>query len=633
MLGFETKQDILLTPLAAVRVSLFGSFQLLAPDGAEIVISNRRARALLAMLCLAPEEPIDRDHLSKILWPGRFEAQARASLRQCLLDLGKLLAVADCDLLSISRSRISLNVKAVTSDLAVFETALAKQQYLEATNLLISIGAQPLLDQMHFGDDFGNWLDSHRRQIELRLQSAVSKALSALERNDDLVDHAQLLNSWSVRYPSADAIDETDGRTSGTVNNGSALKEPASYSVGVIPLESAGAKDENLLADDVSRDLVSMLSRAPHLSVAAFDAGLRSKLEQSSPAEVGRSLNVHYIVSGSLVCRADRLVLRIGLVNVSTNAHILSWRFDEDIDQFYARLDDFMLDLSTPILSEIQIDGASTAHLRGQSNINGFEGVQSIEMLRALYSESRASKIVEHFRDLIEREPANAVARGSLAVQLVQNVVNRWTHTPAATQAEACRLIERALAMAPNDPDVLMAAGIVPAMLVDPQSAIHYLTRSLEINPNNPHALAVLGWQKCMLYRDETGLDMIRAAERRAPHHPRFSVWAAYRAICEVKLGRLDKAAAAHREASERNPNYYSPHLHGAAWLALLKRDEEARKAIDKCLAILPHLTLEDYTAEIEKWEHMLPDWLTREGCVSAMGRVWPKTENSTSSN
>ena len=33
--------------------SLFGRFQLRAADGTEIVISNSRARALLAMLCLA----------------------------------------------------------------------------------------------------------------------------------------------------------------------------------------------------------------------------------------------------------------------------------------------------------------------------------------------------------------------------------------------------------------------------------------------------------------------------------------------------------------------------------------------------------------------------------------------------
>ena len=66
----------------SVCASLFGCFQLWAADGSEIVISNRRARALLAMLCLARDEAIDRDFLSKLLWAGRFEAHAKASLRQ-----------------------------------------------------------------------------------------------------------------------------------------------------------------------------------------------------------------------------------------------------------------------------------------------------------------------------------------------------------------------------------------------------------------------------------------------------------------------------------------------------------------------------------------------------------------------
>ena len=64
-------------------------------DGSEVVISNRRARALLAMLCLAKGEAIDREFLSKLLWAGRFEAHAKASLRQCLLELGKVRVSAN----------------------------------------------------------------------------------------------------------------------------------------------------------------------------------------------------------------------------------------------------------------------------------------------------------------------------------------------------------------------------------------------------------------------------------------------------------------------------------------------------------------------------------------------------------
>jgi len=106
--------------------TLFGRFELRAADGAEIVISNRRARALLAMLCLANNEPIDRDFISKLLWAGRFEAHAKASLRQCLLELGKLLAPCGPGILVATRSSVALRARALPTDLDALEQAFAR---------------------------------------------------------------------------------------------------------------------------------------------------------------------------------------------------------------------------------------------------------------------------------------------------------------------------------------------------------------------------------------------------------------------------------------------------------------------------------------------------------------------------
>ena len=89
-----------------VDASLFGEFKLKTADGTEIPISNRRAKALLAVLSLNGDEAIDREHLSKLLWPGRFESHARASLRQCLLDLGKLLEPLGSNILHVTRNNI-----------------------------------------------------------------------------------------------------------------------------------------------------------------------------------------------------------------------------------------------------------------------------------------------------------------------------------------------------------------------------------------------------------------------------------------------------------------------------------------------------------------------------------------------
>lgn len=138
--------------IGPVQVNLFGPFKLITSDCEEISLSNRRARALLAMLCLAPDELLERDLVSKLLWPGRFQVQARASLCQCLFDLSKILDQHGTNLRDVTRSRVSLNRSAVTSDLCKLENALAAGAYAEAGEQLMLIGSKPLLAQMAFGE-------------------------------------------------------------------------------------------------------------------------------------------------------------------------------------------------------------------------------------------------------------------------------------------------------------------------------------------------------------------------------------------------------------------------------------------------------------------------------------------------
>ena len=157
---------------------LFGRFQLWAADGSEVVISNRRARALLAMLCLVGNEAIDRDFLSKLLWAGRFEAHAKASLRQCLLDLGKLLAPCGNDILIITRSSVALRADAIPTELDRLEQAFARADYAAVIAGLTAIGTKPILDQMDFGDAFNDWVARRSGDAEKRLKDVVESGLA-----------------------------------------------------------------------------------------------------------------------------------------------------------------------------------------------------------------------------------------------------------------------------------------------------------------------------------------------------------------------------------------------------------------------------------------------------------------------
>lgn len=91
----------------AYRTRLLGAFALEDRAGADLTPAGRKDRALLAHLAFRGRA-VDRDRLAGLLWSERGEAQARASLRQCLVQL-KPVAGAEAPLLIVDRQRIALD--------------------------------------------------------------------------------------------------------------------------------------------------------------------------------------------------------------------------------------------------------------------------------------------------------------------------------------------------------------------------------------------------------------------------------------------------------------------------------------------------------------------------------------------
>src|ERR1044071_2387444 len=80
------------TRLQAPRTAtiyLLGSMRVLASDGTSILPHSRKARALLAYLCLSERTRAPRNRLMGLLWGYSSEPQARMSLRHALLELNR----------------------------------------------------------------------------------------------------------------------------------------------------------------------------------------------------------------------------------------------------------------------------------------------------------------------------------------------------------------------------------------------------------------------------------------------------------------------------------------------------------------------------------------------------------------
>lgn len=401
------------------------------------------------------------------------------------------------------------------------------------------------------------------------------------------------------------------------------------YSIALLAIEPVSSPTYAFLADGITRDLTSLLSRIPRLRVAAYNSATAQGVSLLPLAEIGRALDVRYVVSGSLTARGEQLQLRLALMDALTNAQIWSKRIDQPIERFYATETELLLDISTSIFSELQVSEAADVRKRQAHDLSCHELIQSAETLRSLYSRTSAAEIVVLLTRALELEPENAAAHAALATQYAQNVASNWTNTPEETLAEAESHVLRALKLAPRDPEVLMAAGIVATFSGDAELAVRRLRQSQERNPNNPHVLATLGWQTCWLTGDCEGVEMIKTAEARAPHHPRHALWALYRGLSLTRLGRLDEAVDAHRTSIDRNPNYFLTHAHLACTLVMAGRDDEAADTLRSMLLLSPDYTLEDYDRLMRRHRLMFAPPFTLEDSIEALQRIWPSSQTA----
>src|SRR5215470_9221999 len=87
-----------------LNLSVFGKFAL-TRGGEELVLPGLKLRTLLGFLACNSGKPQSRDRLVELLWGGRFEAQARQSLRHALSELRRRIGgalEADRDLVQLA---------------------------------------------------------------------------------------------------------------------------------------------------------------------------------------------------------------------------------------------------------------------------------------------------------------------------------------------------------------------------------------------------------------------------------------------------------------------------------------------------------------------------------------------------
>lgn len=395
------------------------------------------------------------------------------------------------------------------------------------------------------------------------------------------------------------------------------------FSVAVLPVADVSEDGSGrLLADGLTRDLTMLLARTPQFRVAPYSSAARFAVNAPDMAEIGQALHSRYLVSATLARIDDKVGIRVDLSDAAECVLLWAEKYQTAVDSFFEIQEEVVCSITTAIAAKVNVTQPVRTRRSGRFNLCAYERVQAAEALRLNYGRESADRIVVMLNEALAIEPDDPVTRAALAVQLSQNVVSQWAENPAATIAQADELIAQSLAAAPTDPEVRAAAGVVAAMFHRPDEAIAHLEIATARNPNDANGLAVLGWQLCLRHCDAGGIGLIETAEARAPHHPRFGLWATYRATGHLFMLNYADGLDSARQAIERTPGYYQPHL-TCAWAHTGQGEiRSARREIAVARDLESEDILEKYVEEMRKWVVNSPNCKPCERVLDALGRL-----------
>ncbi len=236
-------------------------------------------------------------------------------------------------------------------------------------------------------------------------------------------------------------------------------------SVAVLPFENLGHDPENtFFTDGIQEDILTSLSKLAELkvisqkSVRSFAAGNPRNL-----AEVGRSLNVRYVLEGSVRRSADRVRITAHLTEAATGHQLWSDQYDRELKHVFAIQSGIAKEIATQLEAHLSPTEAATIEARPTHDLAAYElylHAKEIAQQAGLSTNERVERSVSLLEQAIARDPAFVPALCLLARVHVQSYWSNLDHTPERLAA-AQQALEAAERLQPNAGEVHLTRAIL----------------------------------------------------------------------------------------------------------------------------------------------------------------------------
>lgn len=359
--------------------------------------------------------------------------------------------------------------------------------------------------------------------------------------------------------------------------------------IAVMPLTNlSNGSEQDYFADGLTEEMIAEVARYPELKVIALHSVMKFKGMPVSAREVGRELNVRFLLEGSVRTEGSRMKVTVRLIDTTPQTQI--WGEQYLRDYTVGNLIHLQEEIASRVAARIGslygiIPQKLSTELRARAprSLETYEALLCFHQYSMHLTEPLHRETLEILDSHCEKDSELGMLWALLAV-LHADANSLWHPRPQATMETAVAYARRGVALEPQNQYARTVLAYMYFLVGERHAFFHEAERAIALNPNSPMHIGFLGWAMALYGEQKRGLSLLERGIELNPYYPGW--FHAGPSLLHYAVGHYEDA---YEQAEKiRMPHILWDPLLRAAILGQLGRSAEARRALDRLLQVRP---------------------------------------------
>jgi tetratricopeptide (TPR) repeat protein len=239
-------------------------------------------------------------------------------------------------------------------------------------------------------------------------------------------------------------------------------------------------------------EITTKLSKIQGVNVASHSSVMALKGTQKSPAELGQSLGVRYLLEGNVRKAGNQVRVNVHLIDSTTGFEVWADDFTAEMKDIFSLQEQAALKIAQALNLHLSPQEQKAVAQRYTQNPQAYEAFMMGRALMVHETPENFEKARKYYESALKLDPSYAPALAGLSH--IEGYIYRDIDSDSAHLERAEQLAREAIAIDPGLGDAHAALGRIYSLQFDYAAGSKELSEAVRLDPNDVQAWDSLSW-------------------------------------------------------------------------------------------------------------------------------------------